>query len=806
MQTTDPARFMIRVAIAFLFALPLALTAQEPTAGPRVVEEILVTATKRTESIQDVPIAVAAYDGETLRRAGVRDIRELQILSPSLVLTSSQAETAGTVARIRGVGTTGDNLGLESSVAVFVDGVYRNRNNVALTDLGNVERIEVLRGPQGTLFGKNASAGLIHIITEGPDLEEFNGYAEASIGDQGQSLLAAGLNTPFAQDRFGFRIDGSWRQRDGFIDDLNTGEDYNDRDRWLLRAQLAGQIGDNLNLRLIADVSNREETCCAAVTDIAGPTAAIINAITPPGPTEPGVVVPAQPFARQTTSNPERGYTQDVDESGASLEINWDAAIGTLTSITAYREWESDRSQDIDFTNADILYRAPGTYSNDFDTFTQELRLAGESGAFEWLVGFYYVDETLEFNDAIRIGRDYLTYANIVIALGGEMPLPPGILMDGMGVQSDAWTQDTESWALFTQNTWNATDRLRFTLGLRYTEEDKEMSAFLTADNPACLAIAVGAIVPTGPLVPTFACLPLINPLVDNSFRFGDPSVPYLGERSDDEFTGLLSVAYDLSDDWMGYISVSSGFKAGGFNLDRGGLDNPLLGLVPDASDLEFEAETVTSAELGAKGTMLNDRVRLNIAAWYSEFDDYQLNTFTGTNFVVTNLEEATTQGVELEGQAYVTDSLSFQGGVSYTDARYGDNVSDATLAGRRMTHAPYWIVVAAGTYERPISSKLMGFIRLDYRFNSDMNTGADLDVEKIQRSFAVWNGRIGIGAQDNRWVFELWGRNMFDRDYRQVAFDAPLQGSGTGPTSTQTFNAFLGDPSTWGATLRVNF
>ena len=805
MHTTDLARIFIRVAIALVFTFPLALTAQEPTTSPRVLEEIVVTATRRAESIQDVPIAVAAYDGETLRRAGVDDLRQLQILSPSLVVSSSQAEIAGTVARIRGVGTTGDNLGLESSVAVFVDGVYRNRNNVALTDLGNVERIEVLRGPQGTLFGKNASAGLIHIITEGPDLEEFNGYAEASVGDQGQSRLSGGLSAPFVQDRLGFRIDGTWRERDGFIDDLITGIDYNDRDRWLVRAQLASQIGDNLDLRLIADVSNREETCCAAVTDIAGPTTDLIN----PNALNGGlgtVIVPPEPFARQTTSNPQRGYTQDVDEWGVSLEINWDAAIGTLTSITSYREWESDRSQDADYTDADILYRAPGTNSNDFETFTQELRLAGESGPFEWVVGFYYVDETLLFNDAIRIGSDYLAYANSVIFFFGEEPLPP-ILVDGMGVQRDAWTQDTESWALFTHNTWNATDRLRLTLGLRYTEEDKDMSAFLSAVNPACLAIAGGVIAPT-PTVLTFACLPLINPLVDNSVTFGDPAIPYLGDRSDDEVTGLLSVAYDLTDDWMGYVSYSTGYKAGGFNLDRGGLNapNPALGVVPNATDLEFKAETVDSFELGAKGTMLNDRVRMNIAAWYSEFDDYQLNTFTGTNFVVTNLEEATTQGVELDGQALVTDSLSFQAGVSYTDARYGDNVSNTTLAGRRLTSAPYWIVTAAGTYERPISANLLGFIRLDYRFNGDMNTGADLDVEKIQRSFAVWNGKIGIGAQDNRWVLELWGRNMFDRDYRQVSFDAPLQGRGTGPTSTQTFNAFLGEPSTWGATLRVNF
>ena len=204
-----------------------------------MIEEIVVTATKRDQSLQEVPIAVSAYDGDTLRRAGVSDIRDLQQLSPTLVLTSTQSETAGTTARIRGVGTTGDNLGLESSVAIFVDGVYRNRNSVALTDLGDVERIEVLRGPQGTLFGKNASAGLIHVITKGPDLEEFGGYAEGSCRDFDEYRLGAGVNGPIIEDALGFRLDGSWTERDGFIDDIANGTNYNDRDRYMVRGQLA---------------------------------------------------------------------------------------------------------------------------------------------------------------------------------------------------------------------------------------------------------------------------------------------------------------------------------------------------------------------------------------------------------------------------------------------------------------------------------------------------------------------------------------------------------------------------------------
>lgn len=787
------------------------------TAWPAQAEiaEIVVVAQKREQALQDVPIAISAYNADALVNAGVRDIRDLTMLSPSLVLSSSQSETAGTVARIRGIGTTGDNLGLESSVAVFVDGVYRNRNNVALTDLGEIERIEVLRGPQGTLFGKNASAGLLHIITRAPDLTEFNAYADASYGNYDYYRLSAGATGPVGE-QLGLRLDATVTQRDGFIDDAGTGKEYNDRDRYLLRGQLSGGLGDSLDFRFIADYANRDETCCAAVSRVVGPTAAAIAAL---GGT---VVNPPDPYARRMYSNPERGYDQKVEEWGNSLELNWETGLGALTSITAYRQWDSDRSQDIDFTEADILYRAPGTYKNDFDTFTQELRLAGTAGPVDWLVGAYFVKEELTFRDAVRTGSAYESYANLLLFglnPGGGLTqlstitgLAPGtVFIDGRGAQSDRFEQDADSWALFTHNIWNISDRLRLTLGLRYTDESKDLDATLVADNPACDAAdarlaAIPQLLPFLTATAQLICTPLYNSLVDGS---------YSGSRDDEEWTGTIALSYDIRPDWMAYVSYGRGYKAGGFNLDRAGFANPLLRLafpppvptiVPSASDLEFKEETVDAYEIGSKATVWN-LVNVNLAAYYEEFDDFQLNAFTGTGFTVSNLPKVTTKGVELEWLAEVAEGLVLQGGAAYTNARY-DSGQDtpAALRSQRLTNAPFWVVTAAASYERPISDDLTGFVNGNFRFNTDMNTGSDLDIEKEQSSYAVVDASIGFRTNDNRWVLEVWGKNIFDREYAQVVFDAPLQGQGTGPGSTQTFNAFLGDPATWGMTVRANF
>ena len=801
---------MQRITLTMFAVAAVAVVLASPTSlaqSQRVLEEIVVTAQKREQSLQEVPIAVSTFSADQLQRAGVNDIRTLMTLSPSLMMTSSAGEAAGAVARIRGIGTTGDNAGLESSVAVFVDGVYRNRNSVALTDLGQIERIEVLRGPQGTLFGKNASAGLIHVITAQPQFETA-GYMQLTGGNYSHVRAAGGITAPLIENQLAFRLDANFTQRDGFIDDIVSGDDYNDRDRVLVRGQLLFQPRENFTARIIGDWSDRNETCCAAVSLVEGPlTGALLR---PLGGT---FVSPTDPYARQTAVNSNRGYQQDVEEWGGSGEFTWDFREDvSLTAITAHRVWRLDRSQDIDYTNVDILYRPPGDgYRQRFETFTQELRVAGRSDRVDWMIGGFYADENLRLEDAIRTGVDYEAFANGL--LGGNLPLFTGLplgtnYVEGDGGQIDAFRQDAKSWAVFTHNTARLTDRLDLTIGMRYTEETKRFNAALISRNNACLAalprvpVLAGFGVPLPQLAQGIGliCLPFFNPLVDGVYR---------DKRIDQEWSGTINLAYDIADNINSYISAGRGYKAGGFNLDRAGLTNPIPGLLglappaaPSANDLAFGTETVDAYELGIKSQLFNNLLTLNMAAFYSKFTDFQLNTFTGINFIVSNIDRATTKGVETDFAAFITDEFTLSGGVAYADARYADSAtsppgSPVSIAGRRLTNAPLWSTTLAGTLDVPLGDNLAGLMRVDMRYTGNVNSGSDLLPQKEQGGHTVWNARVGIASPDRRWEFEIWASNLFDKNYQQVAFNAPLQGSVA--TGTQTFNTFLAEPRTWG-------
>lgn len=787
-----------RRALALGAGLALVASVEHPAFAQNVLEEVVVVAQKREQALQEVPVAVSAYDGERLRLSGVNDIRDLMNVSPFLAVHSTQAETAGSIFRIRGIGTGGDNLGLESSVGVFIDGVYRSRNSVALNELGDIERVEILRGPQSTLFGKNTTAGIIQIITQPPQTDQLGGYVSASVGDFDLVRVNGAVTGPFADSRFGFRLNAAAVKRDGFIvDSSNTGVDYNDRDRYMVRGQIGGNITDNLSLRVIADYTDRNETCCAAVTQTIGPADAALVAA---GGT---LISPPDPFARRMTSNPEWGYEQDLQERGLSAELIWDRRGMTLTSITAKRDWDSTRSQDADFSNADILYRPRGIYENRFDTLSQEVRVAGESGRLSWLAGLYYVDETLDYHDAARVGADFQNFVNALIAGSGQAGLgllPPGSFTGGEGAMLDVWRQKTQSAALFTHNIWAVADRTRLTLGLRYTSEDKDLTGTLAANNPACIGIALGTITvaPTGAAL---ACNPLINPFVDNNPALNpNPAAAtrYADSRSDEKWSGTVNLAHDFGDDVLGYVSYSVGYKAGGYNLDRAGLANPLLGGLPQASDLAFDPETVDSYELGAKLELGNRGARLDAAVFVEQFHDYQLNFFNGTNFVVENQSGVQSKGVELELHALPTSGLSVDAGATYMDARYDDSVASPNLAGHQINLTPHWIVNAAVTYRHGVFRRFNGYVHADYRYSGSLNTGGDLDPAKEQGAYRIVNARVGFGPPDDRWQFELWVDNLLDEDYRQVVFSAAFRPG--------TYQAFLGDPRTWGATLRFNF
>lgn len=886
----------------------------------RGTDDIIVTATRRNEALSDVPLAVSAITAQSLENSGAADIRQLQQLSPSLLVSSTQSEAGASSARIRGVGTVGDNPGLESSVAVFIDGVYRSRNGTALTELGPVERVEVLRGPQGTLFGRNASAGIISVITAAPKFEH-EGRAEASIGNHDYRRFELGFTGPLS-DTFAYRLDGVYLKRDGFIEDVISGREVNDRDRYLIRGQLLFEPSDTLSVRVIGDYANRDEECCGAVylptqdavTDGAGGVTFAPSSFVPLIQALGGVVLD-DPFERQMAITPGRSYRQDVEDYGLSAEVVYDLGGAELTSISAWRGNDYVRGQDADFNNLDILYRDDdGGNQQKFRTFTQELRLQGEAfeGRLDWLVGGYFAHEKLTVRDNLSFGTDYQRYSNCVLAanvsqqlsaafgapinltqpvggvgcfnqtvagaiasnplvpaaqrqlialLGGLAPGVPlggydaigAVLGAGLGLPplsfnnaqtSDRFKQTSRNFAFFTHNIFEVTDRLNLTVGLRYTNEKKTLDATLTDNNLFCQAIA-------GSPFAALAQLPCVVPAVPGG-SFSQQNI----DNKEDEFSGTAVISYKVTDDLLTYASYSRGYKAGGFNLDRSALARGLGGIGPVLStasleNLIFEPEKVDAFEIGAKYN--GQGFDLNVAAFHQVFDGFQLNTFNGLFFEVENVnackqdlggldtdDDSTTgacpggtkggvksMGVEVEAFMRPIENVGLNLGGSLIDTQYRRNLvgvdgaplSDSLfqLPGRRISNSSLWTLTGALTYTPPIgNSGLSGLFYIDARYQSKFNTGSDLDLEKVQDAYFVTNARIGLRGPDDRWGIELWGRNLLDEDYQQVAFDMPIQGAtgttirgvqqGFYPRATQLFGSFLAEPRTYGVTVRTRF
>jgi iron complex outermembrane recepter protein len=878
MRSCDLQRHPLSTAVfAVLASLALSGTvlaqdAPPPADGPTTLSTLTVTAQKREEALQDVPIAVTVMDEQLLQDNGIRDIKDMQVLVPGLTVTSTQNE-AITTARIRGIGTVGDNVGLESSVGVVIDGVYRPRNSVGFGDLGQMERIEVLKGPQGTVFGKNTSAGVINVVTRRPSYSQsLDG--EITAGNYGALGVAAGYNDALG-DNAAFNVYAAKRKRDGWMD-VETGsgprqetEDY-DQNYHTARGKLLLEPTDAVDIQFAADYTSREENCCTAVQLVTGGTAPILNALAG----GQAVSLPADPFERVAYSN--RSTEQDIKDKGVSAQVDWElGGLGgaTLTSITAQRQWESIAGLDYDFSTADIIYRNADEDESftGFDTFSQEFRLTGSTDRFDWMVGFFYSDEDLDRNESYRVGGHYEPYLSTLV---GSMVLGPiaqqlaplgltvntsnpatflsqvsgqpfGTNFAGLGAL-DRHRQNAKSQAIFTNNTWHATDALDLTLGLRYTREKKELDSVYsnpngstgcgaTLANPAArvggaLAQRINGFASLPPalqqqllqmLVPAVApqiagymCLPWANIAHDGRVLFQ--------EREEKEWSGTFKAAYRWNDRVMTYASAARGYKGGGFNLDRvqssDGLSSGGPGITP-VDDTSFPGEFVDSYELGAKTTWAGGNLLLNATLFHQTYDDFQLNSFLGTSFVVRSIPEVVSQGVDAEilWQPAAVEGLMLQGGLMYADTTYGDDIPGADFApggqlyklpGAQMSFAPEWSGSLSATYEWGFGNDLVGRFNVGAKYMSDYNTGSDLDDEKLQDAFTVVNARLGVGSRDRRWMVELWGLNVFDEDYVQVGFDGPLQAVGSPEPGDpmNTYNAFLGAPATYGVTFRFNY
>jgi outer membrane receptor protein involved in Fe transport len=823
-----------------LAGLSVASVAQAQETEALTVDSIVVTAQKREQNLQDVPVVVTAVGAKLLQDTGVKDIKDLTILTPGLTVTSTTSE-ASTTARVRGVGTVGDNPGLESSVGVVIDGVYRPRNGVSFGDLGEMERIEVLKGPQGTLFGKNTSAGVINVVTKEPEFG-FGATAEATVGNYGAHGLSASVTGPlFGSETLAGRLYVAARERDGYNDVIN-GKGPTDRDQdqdqgfYTVRGQLLFVPNDEATFKIIADYTKRDENCCGAVQIRTGPTAPILNALA--GGT--ALAATADPYARVAYSN--RGAPSSIEDKGVSLEGNIDLPIGTLTSISAIRNWRTDNGQDSDFTTADLAYRnKDGTNYSEFTTFTQELRLAGKTGKLDWLVGTFLADEKLETKANFLYGNDYEQYlgrllsrsatnpagiANFISILTGRAPNTT--FTPGQGLR-DSYNQRAKTIALFTNNTFQFTDAFSITAGLRYSIDKKDLDTYQTitdggvgcgiALSPAGQARIAGIVgAAATPTVVGNLCLPWANPLFNNR---GTQQT-----RKDKEWSGTVKAAYRFSPEVFSYASYARGYKGGGYNLDRtqssNGLPTGGQGVLP-IYDTSFEGEFVDSYEVGVKNTLFNRTVLLNASIFYQKFTDFQLNTFLGTSFAVRSIPEVTSQGVDADFLWFTpVRGLMVQSGFTYAKTQYGDQKipNDPTnalalLPGQTLSLAPKYSLSGSLTYEHPVGDNLKARFNVGAKYSSEYNTGSDLFPPKMQDAYTVVNARVGVGTADEKWTVELWSQNLLNEKYTQVGFNGFLQGSsGLSATSTTyvpandtiTYDAFLGAPRTYGVTLRAKF
>lgn len=753
------------------------------TLAQGILEEVIVTAQKREQSLQDVPVAVSAFNAQMLEQSGVKDMFDLQNNAPSLIVGQSQTSTTTTFA-IRGIFTSSQNFGLEPSVGLYVDGVYRARQGSMINNLVDIASVEVLRGPQGTLFGRNTPAGAITMSTALPDFEG-SGFLEGTAGDYGLLSLNGAKSFTLIEDTLAMRATGFIMERDGYVDIVNGEDDaINDRDRWGARLQAIYNASDSVTMRFIADYSEVDEKCCAAGSWKNN----FVQQDLPPG-VEPatgtdtnivalgGTVVDQRDFYDYAVSVARAPVSQNED-SGLSMQIDWETDNFLVTSITAYREHDSYDDADIIFSDLDGAYRINDAEQSQF---TQELRISNETEKLSYVAGLYYYHQDLDNERDTIVGGD----------LAGIRKLPPSAFIKDTG-SHDVNTQKHTSYAIFGQVDYSLSDTWVLTTGLRWTYEDKELSNTFTDDAP-----------------------PELNLTMDNwGFYFFDPLTPQDDletDFDDDQITGTVKLSWFMNDLTMLYASYGTGYKSGGANADR----------ISSDLDVLFDAESSESFELGMKAEFPEQGVRANLALHMTDTDDLQTTSFQGGGFVLTNAGKAETYGMELDLFWAATDTTTLTLAYAYNHGEYkdfeggpcwngtpwhqglaGDPVKDedgnCDRSGGDISGNPENVVVLTANQDFQVADAITGFLYGEYVYTDKRMTDVNNDPVKYDGSYGRLNIRAGVFFEEYNTQLTLWGRNLTDDDATGTVSDAPAQDG--------RFIAYYEQPLTWGVTLRKDF
>lgn len=807
---------------------------------------IIVTASKRETTLQETPIAVSVTSAETIEQAEIRDLLDLQTLVPSLRVSQLQS-SANTNFVIRGFGNGANNAGIEPSVGVFIDGVYRSRSAAQIGDLPNVQRIEVLRGPQSTLFGKNASAGVISVVTEKPQFE-FGGSASLTYGNFDTIIAKADITGPIT-DTVAFSLAGNYNRRDGYAQDLALGTDVNDRNRWGTRAQLLFEPSNDLSVRLIADYDKIDENCCIAANIVNGPTGAIADALA--GGT---ALDPENPFSYDVYNN--FLSTNNIENYGVSGQIDYSFGALSLTSITAYRRVNAVTDQDSDFTGADLVGR--NFADSRIKTFTQELRLASDfDGPINFLLGGYYFDENIDQINQFYFGSQFRPYGNALVqqASGGALSVP--ILeqtfgaLDGDPTQyigsffrpgdgfDEAYDFSNEAYSIFGTVDFEITDRLTLTGGFNYTKDKKRFSTnvvssdvFSTIDldapqyAPFRNQLLLGGALQQG-LPPAQAQAyadandnnPAVNPLNDlKAFQFLPPflNVPNAvedGRTNDDDLAWSVRASYAVTDNLNFYATYATGFKASSINLSRD--SRPLAADLPAIIGAGLNTPNLTSGsrfagpensevyEVGLKGQF--DYAAFNIAAFKQSIEGFQSNVFTGTGFALANAGKQSTFGIEFDGTVTPVDPLTLFLAVTYLDPKYDSfvNSSFGDISGRTPAGIPGISASMGATYTHEFDSGSRLIARGDYLYESPVNMVDGLDgfpdgfAESLQREVNQINAALTF-QHISGFELSVYGRNLTNAKYLTTIFPSVAQSG--------SISGYPSAPRTYGVTARYKF
>lgn len=826
-----PYRISQRVCLAVFLTIPPCTVLTASFAQDQgLLEEIIVTAQKRAQNIQDIPVAVTALSGDQLVEHGITDMFDLQQNAPALRVGQSQTATTANF-NIRGIGTSSQNFGLESSVGLYVDGVYRARQSAMINELADVERVEVLRGPQGTLFGRNSSAGAVLLNTVAPS-HETDGYFELSYGNLDLFSANAAAGGSLVEDVLAVRVTGFLTSRDGFVDAVGVGKDLlNDRNRYGGRAQLLYTPTDDVSLRVILDYSEIDEVCCAAATfrnnyfsfDGRPGSDALLASLGVP-------LLNEDRFTDYVVHMNQLPESKNAD-SGVSAELNWDlSATDTLTAISAYRTFNTTDDADVDFNTADIATR----YNlGESEMFSQELRLSGSRGRVDYLAGAYYFNQNLDSWTTTAPGADFEAFAvggnpllgtlvNTINALsaltGGFIPMTgPAVLPGARSL--DVMLQDHEAWAVFGQVDVQLLEQWRVSAGLRYTDEEKRLDGTFTQGNtgppPDLTAIGTNLFLASQGLARLDPSLlaPLAYP------GWGFYLVPVFAPRpgvdetlKDDQVTWNVKLSWTPNDDLLLYAGYATGFKSGGTNTDR----------IPAAFSQVFGAEKSNSFEAGLKLVLPEQSLRVNLALHYTTVEDFQSNSFTGDGFNLRNAGQLEAKGGELEVAWSPLNGLALNAAYIYNEAEYDEfeqatcwlatpfltgtpdpgrhNPGDAFCdrSGDRLVGNPEHTVLLSATLSRSFSDNLGGYVHADYNHRSSIVMDGNADPIKVQDDFGLLNARAGLVLDALDLDISFWARNLLDKDWFGPVFDVPLQDG--------KLASYLRETRTYGVTLRKRF